>query len=102
MQKAPRLRFKDGPYEEQAKGQHGLESKSNELGDFPDGPVLEDLPCNAGTQVQLLMGELRSHMPQGNYAQVPQLYSPCTLEPMSHNEGSQVPQLRTDAVKINK
>ena len=34
--------------------------------DFPGGPVVQNLPSNAGTQVRSLIGELRSHMPRGN------------------------------------
>ena len=32
-------------------------------GDFPGGPVVKNLPSNAGKQVQSMVGELRSHMP---------------------------------------
>ena len=34
--------------------------------DFPGGPGVKNLPSNAGMLVQSLLGELRSHMQQGN------------------------------------
>ena len=34
--------------------------------DFPSGPVVKHPPCKAGDMVQFLVGELRSHMLQGN------------------------------------
>lgn len=34
--------------------------------DFPDGPVIKNLPANAGMQVQSLVREQRSRMLQGN------------------------------------
>ena len=40
-------------------------SKSH-MGNFPGGPVVKSLPCNAGDGVHSLVGELRSHMPQSN------------------------------------
>ena len=36
------------------------------LGDFPGGPVVKNLPSNAGDAGQTLVGELRSHMLRGN------------------------------------
>ena len=39
-----------------------------------------------GTQVWSLVLELRSHMPLGNYAWMPQLLSTSTSEPMHHNK----------------
>ena len=46
-----------------------------------------------GTKIRSLVGEIRFHMLQGNYACVPQLLSPLTasteaLEPMLHNKRS--------------
>ena len=35
--------------------------------DFPGGPVVKTLPCNAGNADSIPVGELRSHMPRGNY-----------------------------------
>ena len=32
---------------------------------FPGGPVVGNLPSNAGVQVRSLVGELRVHMPHG-------------------------------------
>ena len=34
--------------------------------DFPGGPVVKNLPANAGDVGQFLVGELRPHMPGGN------------------------------------
>ena len=42
---------------------HSFHSFSQE---FPGGPVVKNPPCNAGTWVQSLVGELRSHMLWGN------------------------------------
>ena len=36
------------------------------VGDFPGGPVVKNPPSNAGTQVQSLVRELRSHRLQGD------------------------------------
>ena len=33
---------------------------------FPGGPVINNLPVNAGDVGQFLVGELRSHVPEGN------------------------------------
>ena len=43
---------------------------------FPGGPVLKNLPANAG-DAGLIPGFGKSHIPWGNYACVPQLLSPC-------------------------
>ena len=44
--------------------------------DFPDGQMVKNLPCNAG-DVGVIPGQrLRSHMPQGNQACVPQVLKP--------------------------
>ena len=40
----------------------------NALQDFPGGPVVKNLPSNAGNADLILVRELRSHMPQGNEA----------------------------------
>ena len=63
-----------------------------------------------GMRVQSVVGELRSHMLWGNYAHVPQLLSscastrepvyhklqsPCTLEPMCHNQRRENPHTTT-------
>ena len=34
--------------------------------DFPGGPVVKNLSCNAGTPALSLVRELRSHMQRGN------------------------------------
>ena len=55
-----------------------------------------------GMWVRSLVGELRSHMLQGNLAHVPQLLSPRATtreKPVRRNERSCVPQLRPDAAK---
>lgn len=61
---------------------------------MPVGSVLKNLPANAGDR-DSIPDLVRSHMPQSNYALVPQLLSlrsraekpqslrPCTLEPVS-------------------
>ena len=36
------------------------------FGDFPGGQEVKNMPSKAGTRVQFLVRELRSHMPQGN------------------------------------
>ena len=36
------------------------------LGDFPGGPVINNLPYNSGTQVRALVKEVRSHMPRNS------------------------------------
>ena len=88
--------------------------------DFPGGPVVKNPLPMQGTRVRSLVGELRSHMPWGNYAHAPQLLSmeattrepACrNKEPTHHSGGSHMPQrrshvppLRPDAAKnkINK
>ena len=35
--------------------------------DFRGGPVVKNLPCNAGNADSIPVGELRSQMPWGNY-----------------------------------
>ena len=39
-----------------------LKKKNTAIRDFPGGPVVRNLPCNAGMWVQFLAGELRSHV----------------------------------------
>ena len=45
--------------------------------DFPSGPVVQDLPDNAG-DTGLIPGLGRFHMPRGNLAHEPQLLNPCS------------------------
>ena len=45
--------------------------------DFPDGPVVENLPASAW-DMGSVPGRGRSHVLQGNQARVPQLLSPCS------------------------
>ena len=39
--------------------------------DFPDGPVVKDLPCTAGDVGWILVGELKSHILWSNWACAP-------------------------------
>ena len=48
-----------------------------------------------GTRVRSLVGELRSHMLQGNDAHVPQLLSPCTTTTESTCSGACKPKLES-------
>ena len=78
----------------------------NRMRDFPGGPVVKNLPANAG-DTGLSPGPGRSHMPQSNQARAPQLLSLCsrahepqllspwatTTEPTSHNYWARMPQL---------
>ena len=43
--------------------------------DYPGGLVVKKPPSSAWAWVQSLVGELRSHIPWGNYAQAPLLLS---------------------------
>ena len=45
--------------------------------EFPDSPVVKDLPASAG-DMGLISSPGRFHMPRGNWALAPQLLSPCT------------------------
>ena len=45
---------------------HVIRLVMKNTGDFPGGPVVKNLPCNAGDIVQSLVGVFRSHMPQSN------------------------------------
>ena len=54
------------------------------LGDFPGGAVVKNPPANAG-DTGSVPGPGRSHMPQSNKARAPQLLSPHTIKPASHN-----------------
>ena len=46
--------------------------------DFPGGPVVKNLPANAG-DTGSISGQGGSHMPWSNQACAPQLLSPCAL-----------------------
>ena len=71
-------------------------------GDFPDGPAINSLPYNAGTQVWSLVGELRSHMPRSNSAPESQLLSLCAArkDPARRNEDPECPN-KTQCTQIN-
>ena len=56
-----------------------------EMEDFPGGPVIKNLPANAGNAVST-PGAGRFYMPCGNEACVPQLLNPHTLELVFHNK----------------
>ena len=51
---------------------------------FPGGSVVKNLPANAGDK-HLIPDLGGFHVPQGNWARVTQLLSPCALEPMLCN-----------------
>ena len=60
--------------------------KSNKTPDFPSGPVVKNLPANAGDMSSITgLGGFR--MPRGNQAHEPQLPKP-TLEPVLCNRRS--------------
>lgn len=81
--------------------------KAQERG-LPVGSVLKNLPANAGDR-DSIPDLVSSHMPQSNYALVPQLLSlrsraqkpqslrPCTLEPVSTREAIETRSLCTAA-----
>ena len=49
---------------------------------FPAGPVVKNLPCNAGDVARFLVAELRSHM--------------CAAtKPVCHNYGASTPQVES-------
>ena len=64
---------------------HMCLSKIFKYWDFPGVPRVNNPPCNAGKQVQPLIGELRAHVWRSNSALVPQLLSLHTLEPARHD-----------------
>ena len=43
--------------------------------DFPRGPVVKNLPANAG-DTSFILGMRRFHMPQGNWAHMPVALKP--------------------------
>ena len=45
------------------------------VGDFPGGPVVKNLPCNAGDMGWIMVGEPRYHMLWSNQPQTSQLES---------------------------
>ena len=56
--------------------------------DFPGGPVVKNLSCNAGDAHSILVGELWPHVPQSNSAHRSQLESPsaATKDPEWHTQ----------------
>ena len=63
--------------------------------DFPSGPVVKNLPDNAGDTGSILSPE-GSHVLQGNKTHAPQLWSlspgPCAHSKRSHAMRSPIPQ----------
>ena len=57
--------------------------KRQPLLSFPGGTVVKSLPANAGDTCSS-PGPGRSHMPQSNWACVPQLLSPCAATTEAH------------------
>ena len=55
--------------------------------DFPGGAAVKNPPANAG-DTGSSPGSGRSHMPQSNWARVPQLLKPECLEPVLRNKRS--------------
>ena len=58
--------------------QFGGFSKKLKIWDFPSGPVVQNLPANAG-DMDSIPGPERSHMPPGYTAHKPQLLKPTHL-----------------------
>ena len=58
--------------------------------DFPSGPVVKNLPCNA-RDTSLIPGPGRSHMPLSKEACMPQRLSPCALESVLCNKSEEKP-----------
>ena len=57
--------------------------------DFPRGPVVKNLPANAG-DTSFILGMRRFRMPQGNWARTPQALKPthpraCALQQEKHH-----------------
>ena len=61
--------------------------KNTLLWDIPGGPVVKNLPANAG-DVDLIIGPGRSHVPWDNEACAPQALTPASLEPSLCNKRS--------------
>ena len=55
--------------------------------DFPAGPQVKNLPGNVG-DIDLILGPGKFHVPQGNWAHVPQLLKLTCLEPVLSNKRS--------------
>ena len=64
-----------------------IESNKSKMWDSPGGPVVKNLPVNAG-DTGSIPGPGRSHMPLGNQALVMQLLKPGRLEPRLCNRRS--------------
>ena len=57
---------------------HSYIFKNSRAQSFPSGPVVENLPANAG-HTGSIPGLGKSHMPRGNWAHVPQILRPAHL-----------------------
>ena len=55
--------------------------------DFPGGPVVKNLPASA-RDTSPILGPERFRMPQGNWAHVPPLLSPCAAATETHKKWS--------------
>ena len=69
--------------------------------DFPGGPVVKNLPANAG-DVGAIPGMGRYHMPlliPYSRGWEPQLLSPHALEPVLHNERSYCSEKPVDRIR---
>ena len=90
-----------------SKGNHKQNEKTTHR-DFPGGPVVKNLPSNAGdvglipgrgTKIPHAMGQLNPHAtttePACSRARAPQLESPGALEPVHHNYRAHTPQLES-------
>ena len=70
---------------------------------FPGGPVVKNPPCNAGTQVQTLVRELRPHMPVSYKVHMLRLLNQhittrvCALQRMIPRDTRKVPHATTKA-----
>ena len=75
-----------------------IESNKSKMWDSPGGPVVKNLPVNAG-DTDSIPGPGRSHMPLGNQALVMQLLKPGRLEPRLCNRrshGNEEPKHRSE------
>ena len=80
-----------------------MEFKNNDAnGDFPGGPVVENSPASEGDMGSIL-GPGGPHMPQRNWAHVPQLLSPHSdpeaLQPEKAHTQQQRPRVAKNKLK---
>ena len=72
------------------------------MGDFPRGPVVKNLPSNAGMQVQTLGRELRSHMQCGQLSPRATTTEPVCSKPTCHNCSPQLEKSPHDTTKTQR